>query len=127
MIFGAHVLLFSRDAAADRAFLRDVLGLRAVDVGEGWLILALPPAEAAVHPSAGDFVQHHAEAELMGAVLYLMCDDVHATVASLEAVGAHCSPVQQADWGLATTIRLPSGSSIGLYQPTHETALDITR
>ena len=73
MIIGAHFLLYSRDADADRQFLHDVLGFRGVDAGDGWLIFALPPAEIAVHPASRNFVQRHAEHELLGAVLYLMC------------------------------------------------------
>lgn len=125
MIIGAHVLLYSRDADADRIFLRDVLGFRGVDVGGGWLILALPPAEVAVHPGSGEFVERHAGRDLLGAILYLMCDDVHAMMASLQGSGVNCSPVEKADWGLATTIPLPSGGAIGLYQPLHETALQL--
>ncbi len=125
MIFGAHVLLYSRDANADRAFLRDVLGLRGVDAGGGWLILGLPPAEVAVHPSNGDVVERHAGHDLLGAVLYLMCDDVQAMMASLEQQGVRCSPADEAEWGIATTIPLPSGGALGLYQPKHATALDL--
>ena len=121
MIIGAHFLLYSRDPEADRRFFRDVLGFRWVDVGEGWLIFALPPAELAVHP--GDFVQHHAEHEVLGSVLYLMCDDLRSFIASLAAQNVRCTEIVQADWGTKTTNKLPSGGEIGLYQPTHPTAL----
>ena len=124
MVTGAHVLLYSKDPAADRAFFRDVLGFRAVDAGEGWLIFALPPAELGIHPSDGDFAQLHAEHPLLGAVLYLMCDDVRSLVRSLAAKNISCTEIAEAPWGLATTIRLPSGGRIGLYQPTHPTALE---
>lgn len=124
MIKGAHFLLYSTDADADRAFFRDVLGFRAVDAGGGWLIFALPPAELGVHPSDGDFVQRHAEHALAGTVLYLMCDDLRATIASLEAKDVRCTEVEEAEWGVKTTIRLPSGAEIGLYQPAHPTALE---
>lgn len=123
MITGAHFLLYSRDADADRQFLRDVLGFRGVDAGDGWLIFALPPAEIAVHPSSENFVQRHAEHELLGAVLYLMCDDLDSSIKALKGKGVPVTEVEQAEWGLKTTIRSPSGGEIGLYQPTHPTPL----
>jgi catechol 2,3-dioxygenase-like lactoylglutathione lyase family enzyme len=122
MIFGAHFLLYSKNPEADRAFFRDVLGFRAIDVGEGWLIFAMPPAEAGIHPLEGEFSQQHAGHQLLGAVLYLMCDDLEASIASLKAKHVHCTEVQAAPWGNATTIALPSGGHIGLYQPSHPTA-----
>ncbi len=79
MIVGAHILLYSKDPEADRAFFRDVLQFRAVDIGRGWLIFKLPPAEAAVHPSSGEFAQRHSGHDLMGSLMYLMCDDLAAT------------------------------------------------
>jgi len=123
MITGAHFLLYSKDPGADRAFFRDVLGFRSVDVGEGWLIFALPPAEMGVHPSEGTFVQHHAEQELAGMVLYLMCDNLQEMMNSLEAKNVKCTAIEQAPWGVKTTIPLPSGAQIGLYQPRHRTAI----
>jgi hypothetical protein len=123
MINGAHFLLYSKDPDADRAFLRDVLEFRAVDIGHGWLIFALPPAEMAVHPAAENFVQSHADHNLLGAILYLMCDDVRSLVKALEAKNVVCSALEEAPWGIKTTLRLPSGGEIGLYQPTHPTAL----
>ena len=125
MIFGAHILFYSQNPEADRAFFTDVLKLGSVDVGHGWLIFALPPAEAAIHPADGEFSQIHAGHQLMGAVLYLMCDDLHAEITALKQKGVPCSEIQQAPWGSSTTIPLPSGSSIGLYQPRHETALNL--
>ena len=104
----------------------DLLGLRSVDVGHGWLIFALPPAEAAVHPADTDFSQTHAGEKLMGAVLYLMCDDLKAEIASLKQRSVQCTEIQQAPWGISTTIPLPSGRAIGLYQPRHETALNLS-
>jgi catechol 2,3-dioxygenase-like lactoylglutathione lyase family enzyme len=124
MVNGAHVLLYSKDPAADRAFFRDILGFRSVDAGEGWLIFALPPAEMGIHPSEGDFVQTHGDHSLLGAVLYLMCKDVRSLVRSLAARNVDASGIIEAPWGLATTIGLPSGGRIGLYQPTHPTALE---
>jgi hypothetical protein len=123
MIRGAHFLLYSKDPEADRAFFRDVLELNSVDAGHGWLIFALPPAELAIHPAESNFVQRHAEHDLLGAVLYLMCDDVKEQVKSLEAKRVACGEIQEAPWGMFTTLRLPSGGEIGLYQPTHPTAV----
>jgi len=125
MIFGAHILFYSTDPEADRAFFRDVLGFRSVDVGEGWLIFALPPAEAAIHPSDSEFSQRHAGQRLAGAVLYLMCDDLPASIAELRAKSVQCTEVQTANWGMSTTIPLPSGAALGLYQPRCPTALDL--
>jgi len=113
MIFGSHVVLYSKDAAADRAFFRDVLGFSSVDAGGGWLIFALPPLEAAVHPDSSNG-RHE---------LYFMCDDLAAEMAALAGKGVRCSPVQEARWGSITTIELPSGSRIGLYQPKHPSPL----
>jgi catechol 2,3-dioxygenase-like lactoylglutathione lyase family enzyme len=115
MIFGAHVVVYSKDAAADRAFLRDVLGFASVDAGHGWLIFALPAAEAAVHPT-----EENERPEL-----YLMCDDLRGEIAALAKKGVGCSEVQEARWGSITKIRLPGGGEVGLYQPKHETALSI--
>lgn len=123
MITGAHFLFYSQDPEADRLFFRDVLGFRAVDAGSGWLIFALPPAEMGVHPTNGDFVQRHAEHALCGSVLYLMCDELRSTIKTLEAKNVGCTDIEEAEWGLSTTIKLPSGGEIGLYQPAHPTAL----
>jgi catechol 2,3-dioxygenase-like lactoylglutathione lyase family enzyme len=123
MIIGTHLLLYTKDAEADRAFFRDVLKFRAVDAGHGWLIFALPPAEMGVHPGDGSFVQQHAEQPLAGAVLYLMCDDLNGLVESLAARGVRCSAPIEAGWGTVSTIPLPSGASIGVYQPRHPTAI----
>ena len=114
MITGVHAVIFTADAEADRAFFRDVLELPSVDAGGGWLIFALPPAELAAHPA--DDGGHHE--------LYLMCDDVHATVEELKAKGAEVSPsVSDEGFGLLTTIRLPGGGGLGLYEPRHPTPL----
>jgi catechol 2,3-dioxygenase-like lactoylglutathione lyase family enzyme len=123
MIIGAHFLLYTTDADADRVFLRDVLGFRGVDAGQGWLILGLPPAELAVHPGNGNFAQTHAGHSMLGALLYLMCDDLASTVAELATKGVTCTEVDEAPWGKKTTIPLPSGGEIGLYQPRHPTAI----
>ncbi len=113
MIFGAHLVLFSEAAEADRSFLASVLGLDSIDAGDGWLIFSLPPGEVAVHP-----------AETSGAELYLMCDDLPAEMQSLEERGAVCSEIEEARWGSITRIRLPGGGQVGLYQPRHPTAID---
>jgi len=112
MIFGTHVVIYSTNADGDRAFLRDVLGFRHVDAGHGWLIFALPPAEAAIHP--GDAPKHE---------LYLMSDDLKSEIAALTKKGARFSAIEEARWGSITKLRLPSGAEIGLYQPKHKTAL----
>ena len=125
MIIGSHILFYSKDPEADRAFFRDVLEFRSVDVGEGWLIFAMPPAEAAFHPTEHPFTQQHGGQALLGAVLYLMCDDLKALTASLKKKNVTCTGFQQAGWGTSTTIPLPSGASIGLYQPRHPTAFNL--
>jgi catechol 2,3-dioxygenase-like lactoylglutathione lyase family enzyme len=125
MINGAHILLYSQDPDADRAFFRDVLGFPFVDAGHGWLIFALPAAEAAVHPAGDGAVQ--AQPGLLGAVLYLMCDDLAEQVRTLEAQGVRCAEVTQERWGMKTAFRLPGGGEVGLYQPSHPTALGLLR
>ena len=124
MINGAHLLLFSADAETDRNFFRDVLGLKSVDAGHGWLIFALPPTEAAVHPSEGSSARDkHA---MLGAELYFMCDDLNATMKMLKDKNVACGAVSEERWGTKTTIRLPSGGEVGLYQPKHPTALHLS-
>ena len=110
MITGVHATIFTPDAEQARAFFRDVLGFPAVDAGGGWLIFALPPAELAAHPTEGD--GHHA--------LYLMCDDVHATVEHLRGKGVEFTrAISDAGFGLMTALRLPGGGELGLYEPRH--------
>lgn len=125
MITGAHILFYSQAPEADRAFFSNVLGFHSVDVGHGWLIFAMPPAEAAIHPTDTDFSQTHAGQQLLGAVLYLMCDDIGAQIAALEKKGVRCSEIQEAPWGISTCIPLPSGRALGLYQPSHPTATNL--
>ena len=125
MIFGAHLLLYSPNPEVDRNFLRDVLKFPAVDAGEGWLIFSMPPAEAGIHPIEGALSKDAGEQTLLGAVLYLMCDDLDATITSLKTKNVECTEVQAAGWGRVTTILLPSGGKIGLYQPRHATALSL--
>jgi catechol 2,3-dioxygenase-like lactoylglutathione lyase family enzyme len=112
-ITGAHVIVYSKDPEADRAFFRDVLKFRAVDAGHGWLIFALPPAEAAFHPAEKNDVHE----------LYFMCDDLKATMKSLKGKKVECGPVTEQRWGTLTTISLPGGGKVGLYQPKHPTAV----
>jgi catechol 2,3-dioxygenase-like lactoylglutathione lyase family enzyme len=113
MIFAAHVVVYSRDPEADRAFFRDVLGFPAVDAGHGWLIFALPPAECAFHPGEENDVHE----------LYFVCDDLPAEMARLAAQGVSCGEVEQARWGSITKITIPGGGRIGLYQPRHPMAI----
>ena len=116
MITGAHMIIYSTDAEADRAFFRDVLKFPHVDAGDGWLIFALPPAEVAVHP-AEENGKHE---------IYLMCDDVEATVRHLESRGIASTPVSDQGWGLLTEVTLPGGGKLGLYQPRHALAAGLS-
>lgn len=125
MIIGTHFLLYSKDPEADRAFFRDILERPFVDAGEGWLIFGMSPAEAGIHPVEGEFSQSHAGHNLLGAVLHLMCNYLDAFIASLKAKNVQCSEIETAPWGVKTTIPLPSGGEIGLYQPRHPTALNL--
>ncbi|MET9348049.1 VOC family protein [Streptomyces termitum] len=117
MFSGAHITLYSRDAEADRAFLRDVAGLPAVDAGQGLLVFRLPPAEVAVLPlgDAGSRPE-----------VYLMCEDLTRTLTALEDRGAEISrAITEQEWGLLAAVRLPSGTEVPLYEPRHPTALDL--
>jgi hypothetical protein len=109
MITGMHIVTHTCDAEADRAFFRDVVGLTSVDAGGGWLIFAAPPSEVACHPAATN--DRHE--------LYLMCDDVQAEIARLVARGIACGAVTTERWGVLTTVRLPGGGHLGLYEPRH--------
>jgi hypothetical protein len=113
MIRGAHVIVYSKDAEADRAFFRDVLQYESVDAGHGWLIFALPPAELAVHPSEENDAHE----------LYFMCDDVQAFITAMNAKKVECSPVEEQRWGSITRITLPGGGKLGVYQPKHASPL----
>ncbi len=112
MISGAHVVIYSKNAEADRAFFRDFLGFPSVDAGGGWLIFALPPAEIACHPAAEN--DRHE--------VYFTCDDVAATVKSLQERTVKCEAVKDVGWGLLTYFFLPGGGRVGLYQPRHPLA-----
>jgi catechol 2,3-dioxygenase-like lactoylglutathione lyase family enzyme len=118
MITGMHAIVYSEDADQTRAFFADVLGLPHVDAGDGWLIFGLPPAEIAAHPTAepngADAGRHQ---------LYLMCDDIEATVAELSAKGVQfTSGISDEGWGLLTSLRLPGGGDLALYEPRHPMA-----
>ncbi|WP_441248188.1 VOC family protein [Kitasatospora sp. McL0602] len=118
MITGAHTIIYASDPEAARAFLRDVLGFPHVDAGAGWLVFKAPPAELAVHPA-----DPHATG---GSDLFLMCDDLAATVADLKAKGVEfTTDVTEQRWGLVTTLAVPGAGTLGLYQPKHDTAYDL--
>ena len=120
-IFGAHFLIYSTNADADRAFLRDVLQFSSVDAGRGWLIFGLPAAEVAVHP--GESAEPpNSEDAVLGAAIYLMCDNLESTMESLREKKVQFTRVVEAPWGTVTTFALPSGANVGLYQPKHPTA-----
>jgi len=109
MITGAHAIIYSTDAEADRAFLRDILKLTYIDTGDGWLIFALPPAEAAVHPSENNNIHE----------LFLMCDDVQALMSEMQSHNVICGELHHEDWGMLTYVRLPGGGNLGIYEPCH--------
>jgi catechol 2,3-dioxygenase-like lactoylglutathione lyase family enzyme len=113
MITGTHIVVYSKDPESDRAFFRDVLKFSAVDAGHGWLIFAMPPAEAAFHP--GEANDRHE--------LYFMCDDLKATMESFAEKKVKCGAVTEQRWGSLSTISLPGGGKVGLYQPKHPTAI----
>jgi catechol 2,3-dioxygenase-like lactoylglutathione lyase family enzyme len=115
MISGAHVIVYTKDAEADRAFFRKVLGFQYVDAGHGWLIFALPPGEAAFHPSEKNGPHE----------LYFLCDNLKSEMAALAKKGVACSEVHEERWGSITRLQLPGGGQIGLYQPKHPTALSL--
>lgn len=115
MIKGAHVIIYSKDAEADRKFFRDTLEYPYADAGHGWLIFALPPAEVAVHPTEGGEGSHE---------LYLMCEDVEAFIGQMKAKGLECTPPQDQGWGVLTSLTLPGGGKLGVYQPRHASPLD---
>ena len=110
MINGGHVIIYSKDAEADKEFIKDVLKFKYVDVHKGWLIFKLPPSEIAVHPS-DEYDTHE---------FYLMTDDLDLEMAALAKAGASCEAATQQNWGRMTRIKLPGGGTLGLYQPRHE-------
>lgn len=116
-IIGMHALIYSKKDEATRLFFRDVLGFRSVDAGGGWSIFAAPPTELAVHPTEGE--EHHE--------LYLMCDNIDATIADLQAKGVQTQPIQEQRWGRSTHLSLPSGEQLGIYEPRHAMAITPNR
>ena len=115
MINGAHVVVYSKDAEADRAFFRDVLKFPCVDAGYGWLIFAMPALEAAFHDSESNN-QHE---------LFLMCDDLAATLNDLKSQNVKVSEVSEQRWGKLSTLTLPGGGKIGIYEPKHVSPLNL--
>jgi catechol 2,3-dioxygenase-like lactoylglutathione lyase family enzyme len=115
MITAAHFVMYSKNAEADRAFFRDVLGLQSIDAGHGWQIFALPPGEVAFHPAD----------ENGGHELYFICDNLEEEMACLAKRDVPCSEVQEARWGSMTKMQLPGGGVVGLYQPKHPLAVDL--
>ena len=117
MISGAHIVVYSRDAEADRAFFRDILGFKSVDAGHGWLIFRTGPSEMGVHPTGGDLGPHHE--------ISLMCDDIEATRSELAARGAtFASDVLDRGFGLTCMVEVPGADPVMLYEPRHATAYD---
>ncbi len=115
MINGAHIVIYSKDAEADRKFFRDVLKLSSVDAGHGWLIFAMPPAEAAFHDSENND-KHE---------LYFMCDDIAATLKDLQSKKVKVSAVHEQRWGRLATLTLPGGGKVGIYEPKHSSPLKL--
>ncbi|HEX5475883.1 MAG TPA: hypothetical protein VFX12_14580 [Vicinamibacterales bacterium] len=112
-IIGLHALIYSKAAEEVRRVFGDAFGWNAVDAGRGWLIFAAPPTELAVHPSDEDYHE-----------LYLMCDDITRTVSDLQTRGIQTKgPIADRGWGLVTTLKLPGGAELGLYEPRHPTAI----
>ena len=109
MINGAHGIIYSQDPDADRAFCRDILGLPSVDAGDGWLIFGLPPSELAFHPMDGE-VRHE---------IYFLAEDIHAFVGEMQARGFDTGPVEDRDWGLISSLTLPGGGKLRVYEPRH--------
>lgn len=109
MISGIHLVIYSKDAEADKAFFRDILKLTNVEVGHGWLIFGLPPSELAVHPAAEN--DHHE--------IYLMCEDINEFVEKMNAHKIACSEIQDQSWGQLIHLTLPGGGKLGVYQPRH--------
>ncbi|HEX8990683.1 MAG TPA: hypothetical protein VF784_03305 [Anaerolineales bacterium] len=108
-LIGAHAIIYSKKPEADRAFLRDVLGLPHVDAGDGWLIFGLPPAELAIHPSSRNDIHE----------FYFICKDIDAFMAAMAQKGIFCSPIRTLSWGKRTQVRLPGGGKLGVYQALH--------
>ena len=125
MINGVHLLLSSSNPEADRAFFRDALKFGYVDAGEGWLIFALPPSEMGIHPAEKSITHPHAGKDIAAATVYLMCDNLRATLDSLASQGVEHGEIHDAGWGIASSIPLPGGGNLGLYEPHHLLATTI--
>jgi len=123
MFFGVHLLLYSRDPEADRAFFRDVLEISVVDAGHGWLIFALPPAELGIHPAEAPALGKPLAQDLASGTVYMMCKNLAHTLAMLEAKGVQHTEIREAGWGVVTSIGLPGGGNLGLYEPHHPLAI----
>ena len=119
MINGAHIILYTKDPEADRAFFRDVLQLPSVDAGHGWLIFALPPAEAAFHGLEKETLDKNDKASNDRHELYFMCDDLAATLRDLKKKKVPVSAVTEQRWGSLASLTLPGGGKVGIYQPKH--------
>ena len=117
MITGAHVIVYTKDADADRAFFRDILQFPSVDAGGGWLIFAMPAAEAAFHPSSKNDLHE----------LYFMCDDLPSLMEKLKKKKVRIGPVHEERWGSLIRMKLPGGGEIGVYQPKHPTAIGLAK
>jgi catechol 2,3-dioxygenase-like lactoylglutathione lyase family enzyme len=115
LINGAHIVIYTKNAEADRAFFRDVLNLSSVDASHGWLIFAMPPFEAAFHDS-----EHNDKHEL-----YFMCDDIEVTLKDLQLKGVKVSAMNEQRWGKLASLTLPGGGSIGIYEPKHRSPLKL--
>jgi hypothetical protein len=122
MFFGVHLLLYSRDPEADRAFFRDVLEIPAVNAGEGWLIFALPPAEMGIHPVDAPETTHAGQG-LASSTVYMMCANLAKALAQLKAKGVEHTEIHEPGWGTVTSIPLPGGGKLGLYEPHHPMAI----
>lgn len=113
MFSGTHVVIFSKDADADRALFRKLFPANPIDATDGWIIYKMPPAEIAVHPEHGP-IRHE---------IHMMCDNIHKTCEALEAMGFVCDPVEDLGYGLVSGFVLPGGAKLGFYQPMHDTAI----
>ena len=123
MFLGVHLLLYSRDPEADRAFFRDVLEIPAIDSGGGWLIFTLPPAEMGIHPADTPPATTHAGQQLATGTVYMLCRNLAETLDRLQAKGVAHTELREAEWGIATSIGLPGGGNLGLYEPHHPLAI----
>jgi len=121
-ITGVHALLYTTEPEALRAVLRDVFRWEHVDAGEGWLIFRLPPAELGVHPAEGPTWESGVRQQIT-----FMCDDIAATIAELQGKGVTVrGEPEDEGWGVTTTLDLPGGVEVMLYEPRHPVAASPT-